>query len=153
VPDNLKTGVDRPDLYDPKINRSHAELASHYGVLVDPARSRKPRDKPQVERPMPYIRDSLWRGREFTSLAHMQAEGERWCREVAGIRACRPLEGASPLAVFEALEQGTLALLPAGEFVLAEWRIAKVGPDIHASVAKVLYSIPGGTSARLSTCG
>ena len=53
VPDNLRTGVDRPDLYDPKINRSYAELAAHYGCLVDPARSRKPRDKAQVERPMP----------------------------------------------------------------------------------------------------
>jgi transposase len=142
VPDNLKTGVDRPDLYDPKINRSYAELAAHYGCLVDPARSRKPRDKPQVERPMPYIRDSFWRGREFTSLAHMQAEGERWSREVAGMRACRPLGGAAPAAVFEAAEQGRLAALPASEFVLAEWRAAKVGPDIHASVAKVLYSIP-----------
>jgi hypothetical protein len=28
--DNLKTGVDKPDLYDPKINRSYAELAAHY---------------------------------------------------------------------------------------------------------------------------
>ena len=62
VPDNLKTGVDRPDLYDPKINRSYAELAAHYGCLVDPARSRKPRDKAQVERPMPYIRDSVLAG-------------------------------------------------------------------------------------------
>jgi len=142
VPDNLKTGVDRPDLYDPKINRSYAELASHYGCLIDPARSRKPRDKPQVERPMPYIRDSFWRGREFGSLARMQTEAGHWCREVAGMRACRPLEGARPLAVFDVLEKGTLAPLPAGGFVLAEWRTAKVGPDIHASAAKVLYSIP-----------
>jgi hypothetical protein len=37
--------VDRPDLYDPKINRSYAELAAHYGTLVDPARARKPKDK------------------------------------------------------------------------------------------------------------
>ena len=28
VPDNLKTGVDRPDLYDPRVNRSYAELAA-----------------------------------------------------------------------------------------------------------------------------
>ena len=95
VPDNLKTGVDRPDLYDPKINRSYAELAAHYGCLVDPARSRKPKDKAQVERPMPYIRDSFWRGREFTSLAQMQAEAVRWSAEVAGQRACRPLDGAA----------------------------------------------------------
>ncbi len=57
VPDNLKTGVDKPALYDPKINRSYAELAAHYGTLVDPARAFKPKDKPQVERPMPSVRD------------------------------------------------------------------------------------------------
>jgi hypothetical protein len=31
VCDNLKTGVDKPDLYDPQINRCYAELAVHYG--------------------------------------------------------------------------------------------------------------------------
>ena len=36
VPDNLKTGVDRPDLYDPKINRTYAELATHYGFTRMP---------------------------------------------------------------------------------------------------------------------
>jgi len=45
VIDNLKTGVDRADLYDPKMNRAYAELAEHYGTLIDPARSGKPKDK------------------------------------------------------------------------------------------------------------
>jgi hypothetical protein len=53
VPDNLKTGVDKPDLYDPKINRSYAELAEHYGTLIDPARAAKPKDKPRVNGPCP----------------------------------------------------------------------------------------------------
>ncbi len=142
VPDNLKTGVDRPDLYDPKINRAYAELAAHYGCLVDPARARRPADKPRVERPMPYVRDSLWRGREFTSLAQMQAEGERWSVEVAGQRTCRPLDGAAPAAVFAAVEKDALRPLPADPFVLATWATAKIGPDIHARVGKVLYSLP-----------
>src|SRR5271155_2174101 len=142
VPDNLKTGVDRPDLYDPKINRSYAELAAHYGCLIDPARSRKPRDKPQVERPMPYIRDSFWRGREWLSPEQMQAEAERWSLEVAGRRACRPLEGAAPAAVFAAVEKDCLLPLPADPFVLATWARAKIGPDIHAQVERVLYSVP-----------
>ncbi|WP_211210831.1 IS21 family transposase [Sporichthya polymorpha] len=83
VPDNLRTGVERADLYDPKINRSYAELAAHYGVLIDPARAAKPKDKARVERPMPYCRDSFFRGRSFTSLAAMQAEAVRWSSEVA----------------------------------------------------------------------
>jgi transposase len=142
VPDNLKTGVDKPDLYDPKLNRSYAEMAAHYGCLIDPARAIKPRDKARVERPMPYVRDSFWRGREFASLEQMQAGAVRWSAEVAGRRPCRPLEGAAPAAVFEAVEKDALRPLPAEPFVLATWAKAKIGPDIHAQVDRVLYSVP-----------
>ena len=91
---------------------------------------------------MPYVRDSFWRGREFASLAQMQAEAVRWSLEVAGHRACRPLDGAAPAAVFAAAEKDALKPLPADPFVLATWARAKIGPDIHARVGKVLYSVP-----------
>lgn len=142
VPDNLRTGVERPDLYDPKINRAYAELAEHYGTLVDPARSRKPRDKPRVERPMPYIRDSWWRGRQFATVEEMQRAAVAWCTEVAGQRACRPLGGAAPAAVFAATEKDALTPLPASAFVLARWSQATVGPDIHIKCGRTLYSVP-----------
>ena len=142
VPDNLKTGVDKPDLYDPKINRSYAELAEHYGTLIDPARARKPKDKPRVERPMPYVRDSYWRGREFVSLQHMQEQAVVWCKEVAGRRACRPLGGAAPISMFVAVEAGELLPLPHKRFVLAVWSTGVIGPDIHVRVGKSLYSVP-----------
>jgi hypothetical protein len=142
VPDNLKTGVDKPDLYDPKLNRSYAELAEHYGTLIDPARAAKPKDKPRVERPMPYVRDSFWRGREFVSLEHMQEQAIVWCREVAGRRQCRPLGGAAPLSVFAAVEAQALTPLPRKDFVLATWSSGMVGPDIHVKVGKSLYSVP-----------
>jgi transposase len=45
IPDNLKTGVIKPDLYDPKFNQGYDELAHHYGIIIDPARSGKPKDK------------------------------------------------------------------------------------------------------------
>jgi transposase len=114
VCDNLKTGVDKPDLYDPKINRSYAELAAHYDTLIDPARAFKPKDKPRVERPMIYVRDSFWKGRAFASLAQMQTDGVRWSLQVAGLRHCRSLDGAQPLRVFEALEAEALKPLPPG---------------------------------------
>ncbi|MBP2400752.1 IS21 family transposase [Streptomyces syringium] len=142
VPDNLRTGVDKPDLYDPKINKVYGELVAHYGALVGPARAGRPKDKPRVERPMPYVRDSYWRGREFVSVEHMQAEAIKWCMKVAGRRQCRPLGGAAPLSVFEAVEAQTLLPLPRTPFVLAKWSSAAVGPDIHVKAGRTLYSVP-----------
>src|SRR5260370_19280313 len=100
------------------------------------------RGKAGVERPMPYVRDSFWRGREFTSLPQMQAEAVRWSLEVAGRRQCRPLEGAAPAVVFDAVEREALRPLPGEPFVLATWATARIGPDIHAQVDRVLYSVP-----------
>jgi transposase len=142
VPDNLKTGVDRPDLYDPKINRSYAELAAHYGVLIDPARAFKPKDKPRVERAVPYVRDSFWRGRDFTAVEAMQDAAIGWCLQVAAQRAHRGLDGASPASVFAAVEAGALGPLPSTPFTLATWSTGKVAPDIHIKVGPVLYSAP-----------
>ena len=142
VPDNLKTGVIKADLYDPKLNRAYAELAGHYGFLIDPARARKPKDKARVERPMPYVRDSMWRGRTWAGLGDMQSGALSWCTGVAGRRAHRGLEGAAPLVVFDAVEAPALAGLPREGFELASWSRPKVGVDCHIRVGKALYSVP-----------
>ena len=83
VPDNLKAGVCKPDLYDPKIHRGYAELAHHYGVLVDPARAYHPRDKATIEAHQRYIRSSFFAGRSWGSLAAMTADTQAWCTQVA----------------------------------------------------------------------
>jgi hypothetical protein len=144
VPDNLKTGVVRPDLYDPLVNRSFGELAAHYGCLIDPARVLKPRDKARVERPVPYARDSFFAGREaeFASLAEMQEDAIRWATKVANRRPCRPLGRVAPRDVFEAEERSALIALPRARFELARWSTPKVGPDIHVKVGLALYSVP-----------
>jgi len=46
-PDNLKTGVKKPNYYEPDLNPSYHELAEHYRVAVLPARVRKPKDYPE----------------------------------------------------------------------------------------------------------
>jgi transposase len=141
VLDNLKDGVVKPDLYDPKLNRSYAELAAHYGFLVDPARLGHPKDKSRVERPYRYVRDSFWRGERFLNLEAMNRAAVGWCRDVAGPR----IHGTThrkPLEVYETEEQPAMACLPERPFERCVWTMAKVGPDAHCSVSGALYSVP-----------
>ena len=49
VPDNTKDAVRRPCRYEPDLNASYADWATHYGVAVIPARVRHPRDKAKAE--------------------------------------------------------------------------------------------------------
>ncbi|WLP90358.1 IS21 family transposase [Gordonia sp. NB41Y] len=142
VCDNLKIGVERPDLYDPKINRAYAEFAAFYDVVIDPARARKPKDKPRIERPMPYIRDSFWRGRTFTSVPQMQDAAVVWCTEVYGRHSHRGIDGMPPMELFTKAEQSTLKPLPPRRFEHVVYHVGKVAADCHVKAGKALYSVP-----------
>ena len=91
---------------------------------------------------MPYVRDSFWKGRDFTTITGMQADALRWCGEVAGGRSSRALEGGQPLRLFEAIEREALIALPPRAFELTSWSIGTVGVDAHLKVGKALYSVP-----------
>ena len=67
MPDNLKTGVDKPSRPEPKINKTYHEMAEHYGTAVIPARVRRPKDKPNAEGAVGVI--STW---IIASLRHQQ---------------------------------------------------------------------------------
>ena len=73
--DNPKSGVLHPDLYDPLLNRGYAELAHHFGCLIDPARSAKPKDKAACGAA------SSLRTREFLDRAIVWQSGgdQYWC--------------------------------------------------------------------------
>ena len=141
VPDNLKTGVLTPDLYDPRFNRSYQELAHHYGFLIDPARAGKPQDKPRVERAIPVVREDFWKGRAFSSLVEMNAGLLTWCRDEAGQR----IHGTTrqrPMELFRLVEEKALLPLPDQPFELADWTRAKVARDCHIQVGGAWYSAP-----------
>ena len=91
---------------------------------------------------MPYVRDSFWRGRTFGSVTDMQTRAVDWCLSTAGTRSHRGLDGAQPLALFEAVERPALLPLPGASFELARWLAPKVGPDCHVTIDRVLYSVP-----------
>jgi transposase len=134
--------VIRPDLCDPQINLAYGELAAFYGTLIDPARANKPKDKPRIERPMPYIRDSFFAGRQFESVTQMQRDGLRWSHEVYGTHKHRGLDGTIPTAVFNAVERDALIPLPRRPFVPVVYTIGTVAPDCHVKSGTTSYSVP-----------
>ncbi len=72
VPDNLKTGITKPNYYEPEINPAYQALAEHYQFAVFPARVKKPKDKGKVENGVQNV--ERWiiaplRNRTFFSLA------------------------------------------------------------------------------------
>jgi transposase len=141
TPDNLKTGVIKADLYDPKFNQGYEELAHHYGIIIDPARSGKPRDKARVERIIPYVRDSFWSGRDFTSLEEINRQAIQWSLRIAGLRD-HGTTHQQPLSLFHLAEAKELKPLPVTPFEIVTWHRAKVALDCHIQVANTLYSVP-----------
>jgi transposase len=141
IPDNLKTGILKADLYDPQFNPGYAELAHHYGVIIDPARSGKPKDKPRIERMIPYIRDSFWSNRTFNSQDDINRQAVQWCLRVAGMRE-HGTTHKQPLALFRLAEEKTLKPLPPAPFEIVTWHQAKVALDCHIQVSRTLYSVP-----------
>ncbi len=139
--DNLKTGVLSADLYDPRLNRAYRELAEHHGAIVDPARAMHPKDKPRVERAVPYVRDSFWSGRSFRSFEEIVAEALVWSRDTAPRRRHRRF-GISVREVFDRYERPALLALPERPFELVDWHEVKVHPDCHVAIERVLYSVP-----------
>ena len=139
--DNLKTGVLSADLYDPKLNRAYHDLAEHHGALIDPARALHPKDKPRVERAVPYVRDSFWSGRTFRSFEEIVREALIWSRDTAPRRRHR-VHGISVRELFEQHERPALLPLPERPFELVEWKDVKVHPDCHVAIDRTLYSVP-----------
>jgi transposase len=145
VSDNLKSGITKACFHEPAVNRSYAELATHYDTVIVPARPYKPRDKAKVE--VAVLLATRWiiaklRNRQFLSLGELN-DAIRDCVTQLNNRVSRHL-GASRQALFEELERPALKKLPAEPYVFAEWKECRAGLDYHVEVKKHYYSVPHG---------
>jgi transposase len=142
IPDNLKAVVDHADATSPRFNVTFTEYAQARGFVIDPARVRKPQDKPRVERTVQYVRGSFFAGEDFAGLADAQRRAETWCRVTAGLRVHGTIQ-ARPAQVFAVEEAPVLLPAPTEPYDTPTWTTAKVARDHHIQVAKALYSVPG----------
>ncbi len=142
-PDNLKSGVKKPNYYEPDLNPSYQELAEHYHVAVLPARVRKPKDKASAENSVQNIERWILaplRDQTFFSVG----EANRVIAtllEALNAKAMQHL-GKSRRQLFEELDQPALLPLPERPYEFARWKNARVSIDYHVAFEGHYYSVP-----------
>ncbi len=143
VPDNLKSGVTRACIYDPELNPTYRDLATHYGTAVLPARPYRPKDKAKVEGGVLLV--ERWvlarlRHQRFFSLCDLN----RSIAELMTALNSRPfkkLPGCRQSA-FAELDAPALRPLPVTRYEFAEWKVLRVGIDYHVELRSHYYSVP-----------
>ena len=143
VPDNTRAIIEAADATSPRVNRTMMEYAQARGFVIDPARVRRPQDKPRVERAVQYVRGSFFAGEDFASAGDAQAAAQRWCADVAG-RRVHGTTRRRPGEHFAAVEAPVLLPAPTSPYDVPVWSTPKVHRDHHVQVGKALYSVPGG---------
>ncbi|MET4359276.1 transposase [Bradyrhizobium sp. RT9b] len=123
VCDNLKAAVINLDRYDPGLNRTYAEMASHYGTAILAARPRRPKDKAKVEVAVQIAQRWILarlRNQRFFSLAEPNA----------AIRTLVVEVNARQMRGFGSSRRSTVLELPDQPYVFARWSAAASPPTI-----------------------
>jgi transposase len=143
VPDQLRSGVTTPCRYEPGIQRTYEEMATHYGTAVVPARPAHPRDKAKVE--VAVLVAQRWilarlRNQTFFSLDELNDRIAELLEELND-RQMR-IYKASRRELFLRLDRPALKPLPPQRFIYGEWKRARVNIDYHIEVEGHYYSVP-----------
>lgn len=145
VPDNLKSAVRKPDPFDPQINFLYEEFARHYGVVVLPARIRKPKDKAKVESAVLHIQRYILarlRNRQFFSLSQIN-EAIAELLEEFNARPMKDYGYQSRKERFETLDRSYAQELPTEPFRVTDVKEnVLVGKTYHVVYEKHHYSVP-----------
>ncbi len=139
--DNFPAAVAGADALNPVFTRAFLEYSQARGFIADPARVRKPTDKPHTERNVQYVRERLWKGGSFTDLADAREQARRWCVEVAGQR----IHGTTrklPLVAFRDEERNHLLPYDGLPYAVPLWGQVTVHPDHHIAFRYAIYSVP-----------
>ena len=143
VPDCLKSAITKVCHYEPELNATYAEMASHYSSCVLPARPAHPRDKAKVEAGVLIAKRwilSALRHRSFYNLAELN-RAIRELLERLNSRLLRKLK-KSRRELFDLYDRPNAHALPEKPYEYAEWKKARVNLDYHIEVDLHYYSVP-----------
>jgi transposase len=143
VPDNPKPVITKACPYEPDVNPSFAQMAAHYGVVIMPARVRKPKDKAKVEAAVGLATRwilAVLRNRTFFSLAEARI-AVRELLDKLNNQPFKKIQG-SRRSLYESLEKPILKKLPMVLYEYAQFKKASVNIDYHVEYDKHFYSVP-----------
>ena len=143
VPDNLKSGINKACFYEPDINPTYQDMATHYNTVILPARVREPRDKAKVETGVQVVERWILarlRNHTFFSLAELNRE-IRNLLNVLNNRPFKKLPGTRK-SLFDSLDRPALKPLSPNPYQYAEWKKATVHIDYHIELDGHYYSVP-----------
>ncbi len=141
IPDNMKAIVASADPVSPKFTEGFLDYMQARDFTADPARVRHARDKPRVERAVPYVRESCFKGEGFRSIEGANEHGVHWCMTTAGLRDHGTIH-QQPLRLFEEKEQAALDPAPTDRYDVPVFDDVKVHNDQHFVIGRALYSMP-----------
>ena len=143
VPDNLKSGIDKPNRYEPLANRTYLDLSKWYSFAIIPARVARPKDKPKAEQGVLQTERQILaplRERTFFGLHEINEAIDPLLLALNG-RPFQKLPG-SRLSQFAIVDKPVLKPLPKTPYVFCEWLKVKAGPNYHVLLEEHYYSIP-----------
>ncbi|MQL53755.1 IS21 family transposase [Desulfofundulus thermobenzoicus] len=143
VPDNTKTAVLKPCRYEPDLNPTYHEMATHYGTVIIPARAAHPRDKAKVETGVQVVERQVLaplRHRTFFSLVELNQAIQIGVQEL-NQRPFQKLAGTR-YQLFVTLDKPALKPLPGQRYEFALWKKVRVNIDYHVEVEANYYSAP-----------
>jgi transposase len=138
--DNFKAVVLKHDADGPLYNPRFLAFATHYGFKPQACRVRRPQTKGKVERQFHYVETSLFNGRTFESLEHLNEVTASWLAQVADVRLLRDFK-ETPLQRHER-ERPDLLPLPTCDFDTALVLYRHVNVDGFISHRSNFYSVP-----------
>ena len=114
-------------------------LANHYGFSPCVAPAYAPWVKGKVERPIDFVRESFWRGYNFSNLARANQDLERWCQEKAQRQHATTGERIDARFL---REKGYLLALPPAPCDVSERLFRRVHKDCTIRVEGNSYVVP-----------
>jgi transposase len=146
VPDNLKSGVIKPSIYEPELNALYSAFAEYYRTTVLPARARKPKDKAPVENAVKIVYQRIFaplRNRTFSTLDDLNLAIAEKLEEYNNRKLTNMT--VSRRELFDLVEKSELRSLPVESYPLQYFQsetLVHFNYHVELKEDKHYYSVP-----------